>query len=237
MSYCVNCGVELDKSAKKCVLCDTPVYNPKEEVTEKEAVETPFSDTPLIISEKVKQKFIAIVISFIIIIPNIVCTFVNLFFYPDTLWFIYIMATSYFCWILFVFPFLTNKIRPYLLWAFDTVSVILYVFVFYAQMSRGEMWFFHLALPIILITAFCVLYFIRWIRQRKRHWTSKFLHILIDLVIVLSVSTLCLFLGEYTVKAEICAIADMCCLALVAFGVYANKSKKVRAWLAKRLFV
>ena len=29
MSYCVNCGVELDASATKCPLCDTPVYNPK----------------------------------------------------------------------------------------------------------------------------------------------------------------------------------------------------------------
>ena len=28
MSYCVNCGVELDATAKKCALCDTPVYNP-----------------------------------------------------------------------------------------------------------------------------------------------------------------------------------------------------------------
>ena len=28
MSYCVNCGVELDNSAKKCALCATPVVNP-----------------------------------------------------------------------------------------------------------------------------------------------------------------------------------------------------------------
>ena len=28
MSYCVNCGVELDKDAAKCPLCQTPVVNP-----------------------------------------------------------------------------------------------------------------------------------------------------------------------------------------------------------------
>ena len=28
MSYCVNCGVELDNSTLKCPLCDTPVINP-----------------------------------------------------------------------------------------------------------------------------------------------------------------------------------------------------------------
>lgn len=28
MSYCVNCGVELDASASECPLCNTPVINP-----------------------------------------------------------------------------------------------------------------------------------------------------------------------------------------------------------------
>ena len=40
MSYCVNCGVELDASANECPLCNTPVVNPKE--LEKKNVQTPF---------------------------------------------------------------------------------------------------------------------------------------------------------------------------------------------------
>lgn len=30
MSYCVNCGVELDRSLRACPLCNTPVINPRE---------------------------------------------------------------------------------------------------------------------------------------------------------------------------------------------------------------
>ena len=30
MSYCVNCGVELESSLQECPLCHTPVINPKE---------------------------------------------------------------------------------------------------------------------------------------------------------------------------------------------------------------
>ena len=30
MSYCVNCGVELESSLTECPLCNTPVINPKE---------------------------------------------------------------------------------------------------------------------------------------------------------------------------------------------------------------
>lgn len=32
MSYCVNCGVELDKTCAVCPLCNTPVYNPNQPV-------------------------------------------------------------------------------------------------------------------------------------------------------------------------------------------------------------
>ena len=28
MSYCVNCGVELNSNEKRCPLCSTPVINP-----------------------------------------------------------------------------------------------------------------------------------------------------------------------------------------------------------------
>jgi uncharacterized membrane protein YvbJ len=37
MSYCVNCGVELERSLKACPLCGVPVINP----LEKEAPEAP----------------------------------------------------------------------------------------------------------------------------------------------------------------------------------------------------
>lgn len=36
MSYCVNCGVELDSAAKKCALCETPVINPNIKYEENE---------------------------------------------------------------------------------------------------------------------------------------------------------------------------------------------------------
>ena len=234
MSYCVNCGVELDASAKKCALCDTPIYNPREE--KKEDVQTPFSHIP-VIPKEIKTKFTALVISFILLIPNLVCALLNLFFQPENLWFINIASTSLLLWVLIIFPFLTAKLRPYLLWAFDTVAVALYVFIFHAQDFGGEKWYFTIALPIIGITSACVLYFIKWYRKRKRHWTSKVLHIFVDIVIILSVAALCFLLANKIVQCEIVLIADVCCISLVFFWLYANKSKRVRAWLAKKLFV
>lgn len=234
MSYCVNCGVELDASAKKCVLCDTPVYHPHRPV-EKD-VSTPFSDKP-VIPTNIKNKFVALIISYIILIPNIVCIFINLFTSPENLWFIFMGSTSLLLWVVFVFPFFTRKLHPYIMWAFDTLAVSLYTFVFYSQNFGGDKWYFGIALPIIGIVSLAVLCYIYWDRKRKHHWTSKVLHIFIDLVICLGVAALCFFLGGHIVKAEGCLIADVCCLALVFFWLYANKSQKVRAWLANKVFV
>ena len=234
MSYCVNCGVELDASAKKCVLCDTPVYHPSKKIEEE--VYTPFSNIP-VIPQNIKKKFVALIVTYIFLIPNIVCMFINLFASPENLWFIYVGSTSLLLWVMFVFPFLSRKPQPYLMWAFDTVAVALYTFVFHSQNFGGDKWYFGIALPIILIVSACVLAFIYWDRKRKHHWTSKVLHIFIDLVISLSVASVCFFLNEHIVKAEVCLVIDVCCLALVFFWLYANKSRKVRAWLSRKVFV
>lgn len=234
MSYCVNCGVELDTTAKKCVLCDTPVYHPMKKI-EKDAV-TPFADKP-VIPQNMKRKFVALIITYIFLIPNIVCTLINIFTNPDDLWFVYLISTSALIWVVFIFPFLSRKLRPYIMWAFDTVAVALYVLVFQSKNFGGGKWYFYIALPIILITSACVLAFIYWDRRRKHHWTSKVLHIFIDLVIILSVTSACLFINEYIGASEVCLIIDICCLALFFFWLYANKSKKVRAWLSRKVFV
>ena len=69
MSYCVNCGVELDDSAKKCALCATPVINPNIQ-TKPEETQPPFSSQEHI-PQGIKKRFIAYIVSVIIFIPNI----------------------------------------------------------------------------------------------------------------------------------------------------------------------
>lgn len=235
MSYCVNCGVELDKSASKCVLCNTPIYNPGEIIDSD--INTPFAQTPIEIRSSVKVKFTAIIISFVILIPNLVCMLLNLFFQPDFLWFIYVMSTSFLVWVVFVFPFITKKRKPFLMWGFDSLATALYIFVFYALNTQDGGWYYLIAVPTIAITSACAFYFIHWYRQRARHWTSKVLHIFIDLVIILGVLGTCLILNGHLFGAAITFVCDISCLALVFFWLYANKSKKVRAWLAKKMFV
>ena len=103
MSYCVNCGVELDESAKKCALCSTAVINPNIKQEDKQ-VPHPFS-SEILVPESVKTRFVASVISVIILIPNIVCFFSNFAFFNETFWSLYVMSTSFLLWLVFLFSF------------------------------------------------------------------------------------------------------------------------------------
>ena len=230
MSYCVNCGVELDESAKKCALCDTPVYDP---LINKEA-DKPFSNVPKI-PDGIKQRFIVAIISVILLIPNVVCLFVNLFFSPSFYWFVYVLASSLLVWVVFVFPFITKKPLPYLMWGFDTLACAAYIYVFYAMFRENNLWYFKIALPITLTVSLCVLIYIIWLRKKKHHWSSKMLHIAIDVFVSAAVACLAFFLSGLRIAAEIFLIIALSELVFVAFSVYCNRSKKVRAWLSKKL--
>ena len=107
MSYCVNCGVELDKSAKKCALCATPVINPNEKAEEVSA-EKPFSEN-LQLPKSIKKEFVAFVISVIMLIPNIVMLFLNIFFIRQGFWSFTLLPHVFFCGCFLFFLSLQKK--------------------------------------------------------------------------------------------------------------------------------
>lgn len=238
MSYCVNCGVELDKSAKKCALCGTRVINPNEPQKKENAEQTPFSEKPFVPAE-IKRRFVAYVITMVMLIPNIVCTFLNAVIYKGSFWSFYVSTTSFLLWVLFVFPFYTKKLRPYLMWFLDTLGVCAYVFFFFVMGYEGkEKWYFSTALPIILSAAALTLFFMLWIRSKKRHWMLKFLVLTIDFTIF---SFLCGTILEYgsgiKYAFDIGVIVSVCFAALAGFLAYCYFSRHMRAWLSKRFFV
>ena len=76
MSYCVNCGVELEPSLKTCPLCNTPVINPKQ--LEALKVSSPYPKERGQV-DVVKRKDLAILTSIVLIATSISCLLLNLF--------------------------------------------------------------------------------------------------------------------------------------------------------------
>lgn len=84
MSYCVNCGVELDSSIKKCPLCQTPVINPND-LEKLKQIQSPFPEQKGIV-ENVNKKDIVIVVSVILACIMVSCSLLNYFVLPVRKW-------------------------------------------------------------------------------------------------------------------------------------------------------
>lgn len=237
MSYCVHCGVELDASAKKCALCGTPVLDPNTVLPQPQPI-SPFAETPFV-PKSMHRQFVAYVISIVLLIPNIVCSLANAIFYADGFWSFYINATSFLIWVVFVLPFFTKKLRPYLMWAFDTAAVSFYIFFFFVMRYETKAgWYYKSALPIVLLLALQVLFYMIWVRRKKRHWVLQaavidFLAGLAALVIgsILQIN------HNYTKAFYVGTIVFISCIVLLAFLIYCYSSKHMRAWLSKKFYV
>lgn len=239
MSYCVNCGVELDDSAKKCALCGTAVINPNKTNVKTEETVAPFSKDSYV-PAPVNRRFIAFIVSVIFVVPNLVCFLTNAIFNQGTYWSSYVNSTSALLWILFVFPFLLKKINPYVLWAVDTLAAVGFVSFIKLMLkgTAGAEIFFSCALPVIITQSFFALVFMLWLRKKNRHWVLKSIAALSDIGI--SCVIIFAFLDhvlKFGFLIYIGFIIFISCAVLIAFLVFCYVNKKVRKILQKKFFV
>ena len=234
MSYCVNCGVELDDSAKKCVLCGTKVINPAKVQSEEEPV-APFSQE-VYIPKTVKARFFAGLISIIMLVPNMVCFLVNLLIFPGNMWSLHILSTSFLLWVMFVLPLFKKDHKTYFMWAFDSVAVGGYTFLLMHFSGLGK-WYLTCALPIIILISAMVLCYILWVRRKKRSGILKALVICAEVAFAFLFSGVLLSVcASVKFAVEIGFIAFVCIIAVVGFLAYCYKSASMREWLSKKLF-
>lgn len=234
MSYCVNCGVELDKSAKKCALCSTPVINPN--ITTDIPHNKPFAET-VQLPKSIKKEFVAFVISVTMLVPNIVMLFLNIFFIRVGFWSIYVAVASLLLWVLFVFPFFSKKSHPFLLWGFDTAAVAGFFYTVYKLHGVDEK-ILKSTLSIILLVAFSILFMLIWNRRRKHHWTAILVVLLFETAAVsLIAGMLTTYFTENYNFFVVGVVIGVCALVMMLFFIYCNRSKHIRAWLNKAFYM
>lgn len=233
MSYCVNCGVELAKSSSQCPLCDTPVINPN--IIDIENADPPFPEK-IVLPKSTKNKYTAIIISLLILLPNIICIISNLLFTPDMLWSIYVVSSSAMFWFLFIFPFMMKSNRKYLTIAIDALATAAYIFVFYYYNSARTGWFWKLAVPIDICVFACVAILTAYFSKKKT--LTKNLIAIFAVLTAINV-LVCLIVNLYTKSVFVTYITmvfGISCLILLLFFVAVEKNYKLRAWLSRKFF-
>ena len=151
MSYCVNCGVELEVSLKECPLCHTPVINPRE--LNKETPPSPYpTDKGQV--EVVKRKDLGILISVVLTTTSVTCLLLNLLVFNAHLWSLIVIGC---CLCLFVFTcpaIFYSKMPISLTLLADGASVAIYLFLI-TFTTRSDTWFWALGLPIVVLLLIC----------------------------------------------------------------------------------
>ena len=142
MSYCVNCGVELDPSAKTCPLCGTPAWHPELDAP-------PYFPANSAAVQPASRREAAILLTAMLVSVSLCCGLLNLFLPTDRPWSLYVIGAAVMLWIWLVPPLLHRTMPLWLRLLLDVAAVGVYVYLISIDL-RGHDWYMGLALPIIL---------------------------------------------------------------------------------------
>ncbi len=233
MSYCVNCGVELEKACKACPLCDTPVINPREK-TEPSA--KPAYPDELSIPKSTNNLYLAFIFSLIILIPTLVSTIINVLFFDNPV-IKYVVGGAVLAWVIFLFPLLWKKPIPAVLVTVDAVAVLLFFQLFKICGHDKTGWVNSFVVPVVLALWILINLFVLWLRKKRSKSAIA--------IVVLTVINIMTFICEIRATAffasklslVVSLVMTACCVSLMIFFIVLEKSKKMKMWLHKKFFI
>ena len=150
--YCINCGVKLADTEKRCPLCGTIVFHPDLVQPEGERL-YPEGKNP---SPRARHRVALLVFSTVFLLPLLVVLLCDLQFNGGITWSGYVIGALLLGYISLVMPFWFRKPNPIVLVPCNFVGIGLYLL--YIDLATGGHWFLSFAFPVvgflgILITA------------------------------------------------------------------------------------
>lgn len=231
MSYCVNCGVELDATAKACALCNTPVYNPNQ--LPKEGLRPPYPGEDGHV-ETVKSKDIAILLTVVLFSTAITCGLLNGLVFAGTRWSLAVIGICVVLWVMMLPGWMNKTPSVYLSLFLDGVSVVGYLYLL-GVMVKDTSWVFEIGWPIVILVS-CVAEGITFaIKQLPRSFLT------VSLYLIMGVAVLCTGLEmiiDYFLRQEIvlgwsAVVLTVCVIVGIAVGTMLSR-KRIRNAVRRR---
>ena len=141
MSYCVNCGVELDPSAKTCPLCGTPAWHPELDAP-------PYFPANSAAVQPASRREAAILLTAMLVSVSLCCGLLNLFLPTDRPWSLYVIGAAVMLWVWFTLPMVLRRLPVFFRLTADVAAIGIYVWLISIDLG-GSRWFRGLALPMI----------------------------------------------------------------------------------------
>lgn len=164
MSYCVNCGVELDGTAEFCPLCGTPVYNPRRPVDWDGPAPFPVEpgEVPL-----ESRRAAAVLLSAMLGSVAVCCGLLNLILLARHIWSLYVIGAVAMLWVFVVPPLVWRKLPLPVMTLLDAAAIGLYVLLIAWELD-GLNWYLHLALPAVILLGVILLAQVLLLRKGRR---------------------------------------------------------------------
>lgn len=225
MSYCVNCGVELDKTRASCPLCHTKVYNPNQPVDTISPTPYPKNQGT---TEHVDSGELLSLVSIVLATAAIVCGLLNLFVFTRTRWSLYVIGIFVLLWVYVLPMLLRDKINPFLAIALDGATMALYVGMI-ALLHPGQGWYQEVAFPIILVSTVLIEVFYLFNIRMKLPWIVRMMVVFaIIAVISVSIQVLIGFHFDRHIVLTWSAVVLACCGAIdvILFALLHHKGAR-----------
>ena len=152
MSYCVNCGVELEKSEKKCPLCGVEVINPKEPPQDKEPRQRPYPNRIEELSVNINKQFAAALLSVFMVFAAAICCVCNIIIDKGINWSQYVIGAIFFTWVAVTVPLLFNRAVLIKSLVLDIAALLFFLFMV-SRLDGSRPWFTTVAVPIVSVVA------------------------------------------------------------------------------------
>lgn len=147
MSYCVNCGVELDGALTECPLCNTPVINPRELSRQKK--QSPYPEEKGTV-ESVRRKDLGILTTSILGATAVSCGVLNLLVFTGAPWSLTVIGACLLLWVMMIPLVIYSRQSVYLSLLLDGVATGLYLFIL-SFLTADRSWLWGLGIPIVIL--------------------------------------------------------------------------------------
>lgn len=233
MSYCVNCGVELDKTCSVCPLCNTKVINPNQEV---DRISPPPFPTRKGYAAPVQRSDVTMLLSIVLAVTAVVCGLLNFFVFQHNAWSVYVIGGCALVWI-FCLPVFFCKMDSYLSILLDGIGIGMY-FGIIGWLHPGSGWYQKLALPMIGIATGLILLFAVCVRKVRTSILSRSALVLAETgVFTVSVELLIDGFRKTTPGLTWSAIVLTCCVVIDAALITIIRRSRLREEVRKRMHI
>ncbi|MBO4939285.1 MAG: hypothetical protein J6C98_09880 [Oscillospiraceae bacterium] len=162
--YCINCGVKLADSEKRCPLCAVTVFHPELDRPEGEALYPPHHNP----APQVSSRGLQIVLTTAFLLPLLITLLCDLQINGLVTWSGYVVGALIVGYVALVLPIWFRRPNPVIFVPCFFVAVGLYLL--YINLATGGSWFMSFAFPVVggiglILTAVVAL--LRYVRRGK----------------------------------------------------------------------